>query len=107
MMGGIISSMYGTVIEVKSDIASDVLSQLQYIIENAFSNRAGSVMNISKEAHRFEFIGGEKDYGCLEVGLLKLKRDTFFLDYVQMWKWIDVNPDECCDVLEIFSTVVR
>ena len=47
--------MYGTVIEIKKDVTSDVLSQLKIVIENAFSNRVGTVKNVSKEPYHFEF----------------------------------------------------
>lgn len=52
--------MYSTVIEIKNDVAGDVLSQLKHAIESAFSNRAGTVENVSKEPRRFEFVGSEK-----------------------------------------------
>ena len=99
--------MYSTVIEIKKDATSDVLSQLKIVIENAFSNRVGTVKNVSKEPYHFEFTGDEKDYGCLEVGLLNLKKDKSILKFFDTWKWIDDDPDECCDVLKVFSTPVR
>ncbi len=99
--------MYSTVIEIKSSITDDMLNKLHSVVESAFSNRAGSVKNSSNESHLFIFTGGEKDYGCLEVGMLTLKRVEAFLDCVNSWKWIDEDPDECCDVLKVFAAPVR
>ena len=99
--------MYSTIIEIKSSITDDMLNKLHYIVESAFSNRAGSVKNSSNEPHLFIFTGGENDYGCLEVGMLTLKRVETFLNCVKSWKWIDEDPDECCDVLKVFATPVR
>ena len=99
--------MYSTVIEIKSSITDDMLNKLRITIESAFSNRAGIVENTSNEPHRFIFKGNESDYGCLEVGMLTLKRVETFLNYVKSWKWIDEDPNECCDVLKVFATPVR
>lgn len=100
--------MYSTVIEIKKDVTSDVLSQLKIVIENAFSNRVGTVQNISKKPRCFKFTSGEKERGCLEIGLLTLKEEKFFLSNVSSWQWIDdEEPDEGCDILEEFSIVSR
>lgn len=100
--------MYRTVIELKKDVEENTLQQLKSIIENAFSNREGTVVNISNKPFCFEFAGGEKEHGCLEIGLLNLKREKLFWQYVNTWKWIDeYEPDESCDVIEEFSKIVR
>ncbi len=99
--------MYQTVIDIKNSVQGDTLRKLQFLVENAFSNRAGKVANVSNEPHRFVFEGDENDYGCLEVGMLTLKRIESFLEYVNSWKWIEDDPDECCDMLRVFSTPVR
>lgn len=99
--------MYSTIIELKKDISPDLLSQLKENIEAAFSNRVGTVKNISKEPYRFEFVGGEDEYGCLDIGSLILKKDEFFRKYVQKWNWVEDNPNECCDILKIYSTPVK
>lgn len=83
------------------------MNRLQKNIESAFSNRGGKVINTSKAPHRFEFIGTEKDYVCLELGLIKLKREQEFWKSVRKWEWIDEDPSECCDIIEIFSKPVR
>lgn len=99
--------MYSTVIEIKNNVTDDMLNKLRYTIENAFSNRAGNVENTSVQPRLFIFEGDESDYGCLEVGMLTLKRVETFWKYVRSWKWIDDDPDECCDVLKVFSAPVR
>ncbi|HHV12688.1 MAG TPA: hypothetical protein GXX75_20650 [Clostridiales bacterium] len=55
--------MYQTVIDIKNSDQGDTLRKLQLLVENAFSNRAGKVANVSNEPHRFVFEGGENDYG--------------------------------------------
>lgn len=96
-------SIYRTIIEIKHDITEEEQQLLSVLIENAFANRAGTVKNVCEEPYRFEFVGTEKDYGCLEVGLLNLKKEDYFLSRVSSWQWIDADPDESCDVLEVFS----
>lgn len=49
--------MYCTIIELKKNITGDALAKLKKMAEDAFSNRAGNVKNISKESHRLVFEG--------------------------------------------------
>lgn len=100
--------MYSTVIEIKNEVTDDGLSRLKKIIENAFSNRVGTVKNTSKEPRCFRFSGEDKERGCLEIGLLTLKEEKIFLSNVSSWQWIDEEePDESCDVLKEFSIALR
>lgn len=94
--------MYKSVIEIKNDIAPGMLDKLAAIADQAFHNRAGRVRNTSQSPYCFSFEGSEKDYGCLELGMLNLKREKFFLDCLRSWRWIDEDPDECCDLLQLF-----
>ena len=94
--------MYKSVIEIRKDINPNLLGQLAEIAERAFNNRAGKVQNASHIPYCFSFEGGEADYGCLELGMLRLKRDKSFLDCLSRWNWIDEDPDECCDLLHLF-----
>ncbi|MBD5403011.1 hypothetical protein HDR58_09505 [bacterium] len=84
-----------------------MLRQLKLDIESAFVNRVGTVENISKELYRFEFAGDEDAYGCLQLGLITLKRQKRFTSNVILWQWIDEDPDESCDVLKEFSITLR
>lgn len=99
--------MYSTIIELKKDISPDLLSQLKENIEAAFSNRVGTVKNTSKEPYRFEFIGGEDEYGCLDIASLILDKNELFKKNVLTWNWIEDDPDECCDLIETFSMQVN
>ena len=65
--------LYSTIIELKKDIPTDILSQLKEKIEAAFSNRAGTVKNTGTAPYYFVFAGGEDEYGCLDLGTLELK----------------------------------
>ena len=94
--------LYSTIIELKKDIPTDILSQLKEKIEAAFSNRAGTVKNTGTDPYYFVFAGGEYEYGCLDLGTLELKNDELFLNNVMKWDWIEDNPRECCDLIEVF-----
>ena len=95
--------MYKTIIHLKENIPDELLRSLASVIERAFINRAGSLRNVSTEPHEFVFQGGENQYGCLDLGMLSLGRTQGFLNFVQAWKWIDEDPDESCDMIEVFA----
>lgn len=95
--------MYRNVIDIQKEISRDILSVLAAMADKAFDNRAGKVSNVSKSPYRLVYEGGEEEYGCLEVGMLNLKREKEFLACVSAWRWIDDNPDECCDLLKLFK----
>lgn len=100
--------MYSTVIDIKKTVTGDALAQLRQAAEKAFSNRAGSVKNSSREPYRLVFKGGEEDYGCLDLGVAELGFREGFLGQIASWKWIDhEEPDESCDVLEVYAEPVR
>lgn len=100
-------TMYSTIIELRNNVVGDGLKRLKRRIESAFENRGGKVMNRSNDPYRFEFTGSEEDYACLDLGLLKLKRDQEFRAAVDKWEWIDEDPAECCDMKEVFAEPVR
>jgi hypothetical protein len=95
--------MYKTIITLKNDVPSDVLGSLRTHCLGAFDNRAGKLSNISHDPYTFVFEAEEKDYGCLDLGTVKLGYVKGFLPYVQSWEWVDEDPDECCDVLEVIA----
>ncbi len=95
--------MYKSVIDIRSDVPLSLLSTLSLMADNAFNNRAGKVSNVSNAPYRFVYQGGENEYGCLEVGMLNLKREKLFLDCVSAWNWVDEDPDECCDLLKLLK----
>lgn len=95
--------MYKNVIDIKEDVSAEVLERLRMISDEAFDNRAGKVINSSDFPYRFVFEGSENEYACLEVGMLKLKRQRYFLENLISWRWVDEDPDECCDLLKLFS----
>lgn len=94
--------MYSTIIELKNDISPDLLDQLKESIEAAFSNRAGTVKNSGTDPYHFVFAGELPEYGCLDLGTLELKDDKLFSNNVLKWDWIEDNPRECCDLIEVF-----
>jgi hypothetical protein len=95
--------MYRNVIDIRKEVPNDVLKVLVAKADKAFNYRAGRVKNVSTSPYRFIYEGGEKEYGCLEVGMLNLKKESNFLPFVSAWQWIDDDPDECCDLLKLFT----
>ena len=100
--------MYKSVIEIRDDIAPGTLDRLAMIADQAFNNRAGRVRNVSCTPYRFSFEGSEKDYGCLELGMLALEERKDFLSCVKAWSWIDEEePSENCDILAEMRHPIR
>ena len=95
--------MYRNVIDIRREVPKDTLKRLVAIADKAFNNRAGKVKNVSRSPYRFIDEGGESEYGCLEVGMLNLKREADFLNFVSAWEWVDDDPNECCDLLKLFT----
>lgn len=99
--------MYSSIIEIKKTVPSEFLVRLRKIAEKAFSNRAGSVENSSNNPYELVFSGGEDKFGCLEVGMLELKREHDVLNQIASWRWIDEDdPGENCDILKVLAAPV-
>ena len=64
--------MYRNVIDIHKEVPSDILKVLAMMADRAFDNRAGKVKNVSDCPYRFIYEGDEKDYGCLNLGMLSL-----------------------------------
>ncbi|MCI9082151.1 MAG: hypothetical protein HFI70_07580 [Lachnospiraceae bacterium] len=60
--------MYSTVIEIKKNVTGETLQRLCQMAENAFTNRAGSVKNSSKDPHRLIFKGGRTGLWLFRLG---------------------------------------
>lgn len=101
--------MYKVIIELKKDISEDVLKKLTEIINAAFDNRGGRVSDSCADSlYRFEFVGGEEFFGCMQLGLLILKDNKLFWNSTDVWQWIDEDDEsECCDVKVEFAEFVR
>ncbi|ESL03474.1 hypothetical protein GCWU000282_01185 [Catonella morbi ATCC 51271] len=100
--------MYRTIIELKKDVPTDLLSQLKENIEAAFSNRVGTVKNTGTDPHHFVFAGGEDEFGCLEFGMLCVEDQHDVIPYIESWSWVDEEcPDESCNMLEEILISVR
>ena len=101
-------TMYRHVIEIQKETPKDILATLIAIADNAFDNRVGKVRNVSDLPYKLVYEGGENEFGCLDLGMLALEKDKMFLNHVISWQWIDEEePDESCDILEVFSRPVR
>lgn len=95
--------MYKTIICLKDDVSGELLLSLSKTIEKAFVNRVGSLQNIGSHPREFIFQCGEDYYGCLDLGMLDLREVPGVLPYIKTWTWIDEDPDENCDMLEVFA----
>ncbi len=99
--------MYSSIIEIKKNVSGETLERLRKTVEKAFSNRAGSVKNSSNNPYKFVFKGGEDKFGCLELGMLELKRENDVLNQFASWNWVDdEEPDENCDILKVLAMPV-
>lgn len=99
--------MYSSIIEIKKNVPGETLERLRKTAEKAFSNRAGSVKNSSNNPYKFVFKGGEDKFGCLELGMLELKRENDVLNQIASWNWVDdEEPDENCDILKVLAMPV-
>lgn len=101
--------MYKVIIELKKDISEDVLKELTEIINKAFDNRGGKVLNINTtSAYCFEFVGEEEKFGCMQMGLLALGEEKTFMSNVEVWEWTDDDePEEAENLIEIYSKPIR
>ncbi len=95
--------MYKNVIDIRREVSQEDLQILMSMADKAFNSRAGKVENSSTSPYRLIYQGGEREYGCLEVGMLNLKREAKFLNSVAAWQWVDDDPSECCDMLRLFT----
>ena len=96
--------MYKNIITIKNDTPNEKLLSVCEIAANAFDNRAGRLENASENPYHLVFDGGDNYYACLEVAMFELRDNKDFMECVQAWQWIDENPDESCDMLQVFST---
>lgn len=95
--------MYKNVIKFREGISADELERLAAVADRAFNNRAGRVRNVSSTPYCLSYGGGEPDFACLELGMLTLKKQKDFLAFISSWKWVEDDPEECCDLLELFT----
>jgi hypothetical protein len=99
--------MYKTIIELKNDIPKETLHKIQGMCDRAFNNRAGMILSKRNNPYCLVFEGDEKDYGCLQLGVLSLHQTDGFKNHVVSWSWLDEDPDECCDILRELAVPVH
>lgn len=97
------SGGYMTIIRLKDSVSGDLLRSLTETIEKAFVNRAGSLQNTGSNPREFIFQGGEEYYGCLDLGMFYLREVPGVMPFIKTWEWVDEDPDENCDMLEVFA----
>jgi hypothetical protein len=98
--------MYSTVINFKENIPEDVLYSLKKTCEKAFDNRAGKATSRYEKTNGIVFEGGEDLYGCLQLGVFALYKAKGFTDTVKSWDWLDEDPDESHNVLDVLALPV-
>lgn len=94
---------YKVIIELSNEVPENELSQIHKMIDDSFSNRAGTVIKRVEGKHRFIFAGNESLYNCLDLGWLELSENNLFMRYVKVFQWVDIDPDETCDLLETIA----
>ena len=99
--------MYKTIIEFKNGLPEEKINELINLCNEAFDNRAGKAVGRMEKQNRISFEGGEDLYGCLGVGISDLYDISRLTQNVKSWVWIDDDPDECCDMLEVFARHAR
>jgi hypothetical protein len=99
--------MYKTIINLKNDMPHEMLRDIRGMCEKAFNNRAGIVLNQDNNPYCLVFEGEEKDYGCLQLGVLSLNQAHDFKNHVTSWSWLDEEPGESCDILQELSLPVH
>lgn len=58
--------------------------------------------------YRFIYRADEKLFGCFQLGMLILEKNTDFLPYVSTWNWVDEDdPTENEDILAEIQTFIR
>lgn len=100
--------MYRSIIDIKRETPKETLLTLLSLADKAFNNHAGKIQNTSLSPYRFVYEGEEKDFGCLEIGMLNLEEQKNFLNFVSAWNWIDEEePSENCDILKEMAIPVK
>ncbi len=99
--------MYRTIIEIKEDTPRETLAEIKALCIAAHKNRAGEVKMKPINDRTFIFEGEEKDYGCLQLGYLSLGEQLAFRKNAKQCRWEDEDPDESCDLMEIFNKHIR
>lgn len=105
-----------SVLQLKTNLSDEELCLCEKIINQAYDNRHGRIQR-SCGTNRYEFIfeGYENesktktDRPVLESGTIDLYYELEkkeLLNSIEQWKWIEDEPMECCDVIEICSTPV-
>lgn len=95
--------MYKTIIKFKPTVSEEEIVKLTDIANKQFNNRVGKVENTSNEKYTLIFQGEEVLYGCLNLGMFSLKKVPGYLQNVLSWNWIDEDPNENCDMLNVYQ----
>lgn len=98
--------MYREIIELKKDISTETLNEIQDICISAHDNREGKVDIKKISQHCFVFEGGEADFMCLTLGYLQLDDIQIFRNNVISWWWEDEDPNESCDLFKELSEII-
>lgn len=91
--------MYRVIIELRPELAGAELREIRSAIETSFRNRAGNVSDSGAGGHQLIFSGNEDVFGCLQLGILALDELPAFHAAALIFRWVDPDPDESCDLL--------
>ena len=93
--------MYKTIIEFKDSTPVSALLELRNICADSYNNRAGIVKLKQQSDRCFVVESGEQDYNAMQLGFLALEDNALFMQYIKVWQYYDIDPDENCNLLEL------
>lgn len=95
--------MYRTIIKLKDNTPASVAKEIREICIKAHHNYVGKIDIKDVSPIEYVFEAAEKDYNCLQYGSLCLDDIPVFKEWVKEWNWEDEDPNESCNLIEVFS----
>lgn len=93
---------YKIEIEFKPGLSDEEYANLKRIAQAAYNNRCGTMLDISNEANKCIFEGGEDKFNCIGIAQREITSNKEFLMQLQKWDLEDfLEPEESGSVLEV------
>lgn len=93
---------YKIEIEFKPGLSDEEYANLKRIAQAAYNNRCGTMLDISDEANKCIFEGGEVTFNCILLAQRELTSNKEFLIRLEKWDWEDyLEPEESGSVFEV------
>lgn len=96
--------MYQSIIQLDNKLPDEKIQEITKLIDAAFDNRCGKVINSSNNPYILKYEGSKKDYPCMDISQIELITNSpEVLNYIVAWNWVDEIPEENCDMMEIYK----